>query len=116
MQFNGENLLLLNCSDRVMQVYEIENITITYVKEIREYVERQPWSAHGWMKLPQLEEDYIVACLAETGAHEINIFDTARSDNSVNLAQNMHSPLGGALGLVVSIRTHCHPIICVVTE
>lgn len=40
MKFNGTNMLLLNCNDQALQIYEIEGITITFVKQIREYVKR----------------------------------------------------------------------------
>ena len=118
LRYNGANMFLTNSRDRTLRVFELrrEPLEFRLVKEISDYIERKRWSACAFFKVPNLDTHFVLACLQETGCHNLKLYDTVEVDARVSLAKHMQSPLGAATWLCSSVVTHTHPVICVVTQ
>ena len=116
MKYSGHSQILLNCSDRTLRIFEIQGDDFVSVKDISDYIERKRWTTCCFFQVPNLETEFIIGCLQESGSHTIRMYDTTKMGYRVSLAKNMSSPLGAAVGLCSSLNTHIHPVICVVAQ
>lgn len=113
---NYSNFFLVNSRDRLLRLFKLSAGAFELVKEVGDYVERKRWSSCCFFKAPDIENVFVLATLQETGSHTLKMFDSVYSDQRVNFARNMHSPLGAATFLTCSNRTYMHPVICVITQ